>query len=524
MKNLKLTKKLSQLDQASPKFKDYKKRIKVLKSKNFFKNLRINAGIEKESLRVNKDNGFISQKDHPKSLGSPLTNSSITTDFSEALIELVTPVFNSSDKLYKYLYELHVFINSNLDNEVLWSFSMPPKINKESDIRIAEYGNSNIGKIKELYRKGLELRYGPSMQCVAGIHYNFSLHPSSLKTLLSSFGVQHSNDLYLSLIRNFKRYYWFILIHFGRSSIIDKSFIRGREHKLVKLNDCDLFMKYATSLRMSDIGYKSSAQKNLKIKYNSLNEFLDKVRDAVIQPHEGFAKLGHRDENGDFKQISTGIIQIENELYDEIRPKRSLKDNKRPYHLLKKEGIEYIEVRGIDLNPDESIGISLNQILFLNVFLLWCAINESPLISDSEYRRIENNNNSVIQNGNDFSSLLEVKGGKKEINESMSDIFHELEILANELDDRKYILAIKEIKNNNYNFNMNDTFHNFALKKSIEHSNRFNSYKLNKEIFDKFNKQALNSINEFNKINNKTESSFENYVNSYNKKLKEGDI
>ena len=385
-------------------------------------------------------------------------------------------------------------------------------------------GNSNIGKIKELYRKGLELRYGPSMQCVAGIHYNFSLHPSSLKILLSSFGVQHSNDLYLSLIRNFKRYYWFILIHFGRSSIIDKSFIRGREHKLVKLNDCDLFMKYATSLRMSDIGYKSSAQKNLKIKYNSLNEFLDKVRDAVIQPHEGFAKLGHRDENGDFKQISTGIIQIENELYDEIRPKRSLKDNKRPYHLLKKEGIEYIEVRGIDLNPDESIGISLNQILFLNVFLLWCAINESPLISDSEYRRIENNNNSVIQNGNDFSSLLEVKGGKKEINESMSDIFHELEILANELDDRKYILAIKEIKNNNYNFNMNDTFHNFALKKSIEHSNRFNSYKLNKEIFDKFNKQALNSINEFNKINNKTESSFENYVNSYNKKLKEGDI
>ena len=48
-------------------------------------------GIEKESLRVDGDSRLASTP-HPVCLGSPLTHPSITTDFSEAQLELITGV------------------------------------------------------------------------------------------------------------------------------------------------------------------------------------------------------------------------------------------------------------------------------------------------------------------------------------------------------------------------------------------------------------------------------------------------
>ena len=248
---------------------DFHDRLYNLKKQSFFNNLVIERGIEKESLRVNKD-GFISNQNHPKSLGSSFTNPSITTDFAEALIEIVTPVYTDINQLYKKLESLHVFINQNLENgETLWPYSMPPKINNELDINIATYGDTNMGQLKHVYRKGLAIRYGKTMQCVSGIHYNFSLSNESLKKFLGVSNQEDKNKGYLGLIRNFKRLFWFVLLEFGNSAVVDKTFVSGRQNDLDELNAADLFQKNATSLRMSDIGYQSQAQKNLDFKYNN---------------------------------------------------------------------------------------------------------------------------------------------------------------------------------------------------------------------------------------------------------------
>ena len=350
---------------------DFHNRLINLKQQSFFTNLVIERGIEKESLRVNKK-GFISGQSHPKGLGSSFTNPSITTDFAEALIEIVTPVYTDINQLYKKLESLHVFINKNLENgETLWPYSMPPKINNELDINIATYGDTNMGQLKHVYRKGLAIRYGKTMQCVSGIHYNFSLSDESLKKFLGISNQEDKNKAYLGLIRNFKRLFWFVLLEFGNSAVVDKTFVSGRQNDLDELNAADLFQKDATSLRMSDIGYQSQAQKNLDFKYNNLASFLDELKMGIVMPHPEFKKLGLKDKNNKYQQISNGILQIENELYDCIRPKRAGKSGQRPYQLLKDQGIQYVEVRGIDLNPNSPLGITEDQIRVLDLLLIY---------------------------------------------------------------------------------------------------------------------------------------------------------
>ena len=156
-----------------------KGRLKSLKKSGFFDGLVIKRGIEKEFFRVDKK-GFISKKPHPKSLGSALKNKYITTDFSEAQIELVTPTFEDVNDLYDFLYSLHVFVANNIeDDEMLWPFSMPPKIKDENEINLGYYHQSGIGLLKHVYRKGLKVRYGAAMQCVSGMHYNFSINQNT---------------------------------------------------------------------------------------------------------------------------------------------------------------------------------------------------------------------------------------------------------------------------------------------------------------------------------------------------------
>ena len=142
-------------------------------------------GIEKESLRISKD-GFIAQTPHPKALGSALTHPYITTDYSEALIELITPPFADIKDTLDYLRNIHQFVYDHLDNEMLLGASMPCGIDGDESIPIAEYGTSNIGRMKHVYRHGLWHRYGRTMQAIAGIHFNYSvpeaLWPASAPT------------------------------------------------------------------------------------------------------------------------------------------------------------------------------------------------------------------------------------------------------------------------------------------------------------------------------------------------------
>ena len=496
---------------------DFHNRLINLKQQSFFTNLIIERGIEKESLRVNKK-GFISGQSHPKGLGSSFTNPSITTDFAEALIEIVTPVYTDINKLYKRLESFHVFINKNLENnETLWPYSMPPKIKTESEINIATYGDTNMGKLKHIYRKGLAIRYGKTMQCVSGIHYNFSLSDESLKKFLGISNQEDKSKAYLGLIRNFKRLFWFVLLEFGNSALVDKTFVSGRNNDLEELNSSDLFQKNATSLRMSDIGYQSQAQKNLDFKYNDLASFLDELKTGIIMPHPEFQKLGLQDEKGEYQQISDGILQIENELYDCIRPKRAGKSGQRPYQLLKDKGIQYVEVRGIDLNPSSLLGITEDQIRVLDMLLIYCIVNDSPEMTDEEKLIIEKTDITTIKYGREGSSKINYMNSEVSISQARDHLVENLLLLANEMDDQEYANAIHSLKVKNNVFNQNKSFHETGLELAKNNSIKLNS--LSNIDLDVCKKEASDSLIEFDRINKQTEVSFEEFINSYNAKI-----
>ena len=404
------------------------------KKKGFFKKIKILRGIERESLRVD-ENGNISQKNHPQNLGSPLTNKDITTDFAEALLELVTPTFESPEELFAYLNLLHKFVYSEIGEEILWNFSMPCAFKNEKEIRIAEYGNSNNGMLKHIYRKGLRLRYGSIMQCVSGIHYNFSLTKDSWKILDKNSDQDYINEKYLGAIRNIKRNFWFILEQFGASPLMHKSYLYDREHSLKKYNSNDLFLPYATSLRMSNVGYQSNIQDSLKISYNNLDEFINALIKGIQTPVKKFKDIGMFDNAGIAQQISMGILQIENELYDIVRPKRSGPSGSRPSTLLKTEGIEYLELRGIDINPFIPEGIDINKIKLLDTYIIHSLVSESPYMSDEEIKEIKTNQKTMVSEGRLKNTMLSKNGDLVSLTELRKIFLSELEQTAKALDE-----------------------------------------------------------------------------------------
>ena len=506
----------------------FSSRVAELKDKGFFENIEISRGIEKESLRV-KNNAQLSQSNHPKELGSPLTNKFITTDFSEALIELVTPTFNSVDEVYEFLLDLHIFTaNAMESDEVLWSNSMPCFIGDESEIRVAEYGSSNIGKLKNIYRKGLRVRYGSIMQCVAGIHYNFSIDDDSLRLFNKDLNKETKSDIYLGLIRNFKRNFWFLLYFFGASPIFDKSFVSGRNHSIKNTNKSDLYDEYATSLRMSEVGYQSYHQKALDIKYNSLDSFIESLKKGIFEEYEVFKSLGLYDENNERQQISSGILQIENELYDSIRPKRKGASETRPIELLSTQGIEYVEVRGIDLSPNTLTGISKSEMRLLDVFLIHCLISESESVSQSEYDEMNKNYVTAIHSGSDLDQKLSFNGSELSIRNKISNISDELLMIAKELNsiDPEFEKSVSDCLNmenksrqllNNI-LGSDNSFTENILQESINKMNSLKGTKLKNETI--LENERFNSIELHKEIEAKKGVELNKYVEQYNDKVR----
>ena len=506
----------------------FSSRVAELKDKGFFENIEISRGIEKESLRV-KNNAQLSQSNHPKELGSPLTNKFITTDFSEALIELVTPTFNSVDEVYEFLLDLHIFTANAMESgEVLWSNSMPCFIGDESEIRVADYGSSNIGKLKNIYRKGLRVRYGSIMQCVAGIHYNFSIDDNSLRLFNKDLDKKIKSDIYLGLIRNFKRNFWFLLYFFGASPIFDKSFVSGRNHSIKNTNKSDLYDEYATSLRMSEVGYQSYHQKALDIKYNSLDSFIESLKKGIFEEYEVFKSLGLYDENNERQQVSSGILQIENELYDSIRPKRKGASETRPIELLSTQGIEYVEVRGIDLSPNTLTGISKSEMRLLDVFLIHCLITESKSVSQSEYDEMNKNYVTAIHSGSDLDQKLSFNGSELSIRNKISDISNELLMIAKELNsvDPEFEKSVSDCLNmenksrqllNNI-LGSDNSFMENILRESINKMNSLKGAKLKNETI--LENERFASIELHKEIEAKKGVELNKYVEQYNDKVR----
>ncbi|MFC6670842.1 glutamate--cysteine ligase [Marinobacterium aestuariivivens] len=406
-------------------------------------------GIEKEGLRVDA-RGHLSQADHPRPLGSALTHSHITTDYSEALLEYITPVFRDPADALEFLADLHRFGYGAIGDELVWGASMPCDIPNEESIPIARYGSSNSGQLKHLYRVGLKYRYGKMMQTIAGIHYNFSLPDELWQVLQEQQQDRHSlqefrSAQYFRLIRNFRRFGWLLLYLFGSSPALCSSFLRGRPHKLESLRDDTLYLPYATSLRMSDLGYSNKAQSSLGICFNHLQTYTQSLHRAIHTPHAPYEAIGLR-VDGEYRQLNANILQIENEYYSDIRPKRVASAGEKPLHALQMRGVEYVEIRNLDINPFLPVGIDRQQADFLDAFLVTCLLASDDLIDDDECDRISENLARVVNRGREPGLELTFGDGERPLldwgREILDEVGKTASVMDGNVEDSRYSRAV----------------------------------------------------------------------------------
>ncbi len=396
----------------------------------------IQRGIEKESLRISPD-GRLAQTPHPRGLGSALTNSNITTDYSEALLEFITPVSREIGSSLEFLEDIHSYVYQELDDELLWCASMPCITSGDDSIPVAQYGSSNVARMKTVYRYGLGNRYGRRMQAIAGIHYNFSMPGEYWHLAWQEAGrpgelTGYISDRYLGLIRNFKRHSWLLIYLFGASPAVCASFLRGRDHHQLQAFDSagkSLYLPYGTALRMGDLGYNSETQKGLNICYNCLDSYVETLRDAIRHTHPPYTAYP-AGEGGDYQQLNAGLLQIENEFYSPIRPKRVAFSGETPLSALRRGGVEYIEVRCIDVSPFTPAGLDTDQIRFLDCFLLHCLLADSPDCDDADQARQAHNLEAVVNRGRQPDLRLQTEAGEASLQELAGDLLGDIRPVA----------------------------------------------------------------------------------------------
>ncbi|UDG79902.1 glutamate--cysteine ligase [Candidatus Steffania adelgidicola] len=378
----------------------------------------IRRGVEREALRIN-ENGSLAKTLHPESLGSALTHQWITTDFAEAQLELITPVDDDIAHMLELLRDIHRYVLRNLGDERLQPMSMPYFIDDAQPIKVAQYGISNLGRMKTLYRKGLKNRYSGLMQLIAGVHYNFSLPLAFWQAYVGITdevsGKEEISAGYLRLIRNYYRFGWIIPYLFGASPGICPSFLKARTTALPfkKAPSGLVYLPYATSLRLSELGYTNQSQRQLGLTFNHLEEYVFNLKKAIKMPCADYQRIGLK-QNGRYLQMNTNVLQIENELYTPIRPKRVLHLDESPSDALMRGGIEYVEVRSLDINPFSPVGIDEEQARFLDLFLIWCVLAEAPEMNAKELHFTRINWNRVILEGRKPGLMLGVNLGSKE--------------------------------------------------------------------------------------------------------------
>ncbi|ADD79767.1 glutamate--cysteine ligase [Candidatus Riesia pediculicola] len=414
----------------------------------------LKRGIERETLRI-KPNGEISTSIHPICFGKSLTHPWITTDFAESLLELVTPTYQDIGYVLKFLRDLHRFVLKNLDHELIWPLSMPCLLRSDSHINLAKYGISNLAKFKMLYRTGLKHRYGSSMQIISGIHYNFSFSLNFWKILSDPNDKRNQlekvSDGYLKIIRNYYRFGWIIPYLFGASPGILKSSLKNENIFSMKYGrEGTYYLPYATSLRLSDIGYTGEFQNKIDIHLNGLLDYVQSIKKALNEPHPTFINIGLKDCFGNLLQLNTNILQIENELYSTIRPKRSTISGESYIDSILKKGIEYLEIRSLDINPFTAIGIHETQIYFLDLFLIWCALTESPLMNREELYRCKKNWKEIVLNGRKPYNRILIDNVSRSIKNVGNDLFEKLTKVADTLQDiflsEKYKIVCNELR------------------------------------------------------------------------------
>ncbi len=492
----------------------------------------IQRGYEKECLRVDPD-GHLAQTPHPAALGSKLTHPWITTDYSEALLEFITPPSKDPAFPLQFLRDIHRFTTPRLGTETMWASSMPCLLGDDSNIPLADYGSSNKAKFKYVYREGLGLRYGRQMQTIAGVHYNWSLPEAFWEALHGCCESQDSlqnfsSTRYFGLIRNFLRYGWLVPYLFGASPAICQSFLQGRKSDLQELVPGTLYGPYATSLRMSDLGYQNSAQTKLHVSFNSLPEYTDALEAAIRTPDPYYQQIGVRD--GDhWKQLNANLLQIENEFYAAMRPKRVGRD--RPAKALRTQGVEYIEMRLFDLNPMVDIGITPEQGSFADVLLLMCLFRDSPPISAREQGENDENKRRVVTRGRQPDLHLLVHNHEQAMRPMAHELFDDMAPFAEMLDaaygGQRYASAMALLRQRIDQPDLcpsaqvleaareHKGFFKYAMGVSEQHKQTLLTQPLEGDTLQRFEISAADSLVLHRRIEDNEQGSFEEYVAGY---------
>jgi len=397
------------------------------------------VGLEKESLRVSP-NGGIAQTPHPAVLGSALTHPYITTDYSEALLEFITPPFADRAGPLQFLDDLQKFVYDRLDNEILWATSMPCVVAGESSIPIAQYGRSNAGLMKTVYRRGLGYRYGRVMQVIAGVHFNYSV-PEGLWPVLQELAevrgdaVAFRSASYFGMIRNLQRMGWLIPYLFGASPAVCKSFFGDRPVPMPEFDRNTCYEPYATSLRMGDIGYTNAKEGETGIKacYDSLEDYVASLSCAIETPYPEYERIGVC-VDGEYRQLNANILQIENEYYSTVRPKQVLRGLEKPSRALAARGVRYVELRSIDVNAFHPLGIDADQVHFIEAFMLFCLLADSPAISAEEREFIDFNQSATSHRGREPGLQLRRPGGPVKLSQWATEVLEAMRGVCEVLD------------------------------------------------------------------------------------------
>lgn len=491
-------------------------------------------GFERECLRVDRS-GQLATSTHPTALGSKLTHPWITTDYAEALLEFITPPSAEPGFPLAFLKDIHRFSAQQLGGEYLWAGSMPCKIGVDADIAIANYGTSNAARFKMVYREGLGLRYGRAMQTIAGAHYNWSLPEEFWLALrdcckgaddLQAF----INERYFGLIRNFLRYGWLIPYLFGASPALCQSFLQGHPSELTELAPGTLHGPFATSLRMSDLGYQNHAQDKLSISFNSLAEYAQGLETAIRTPDPYYTELGVRD--GDhWKQLSDSVLQMEAEFYAPMRPKRVAPDGMRPAKALRTLGVQYVEMRLFDLNPFIDIGIAPEQSLFADVLLLMCLFRNSPPITCREQSENDENRHRVVTRGRQPDLQLLVHNHDQPMCGLAHELFDDMAPFADMLDTayggRHYQGALQDLRTRIDHpettpsaqvleaVTAHGGYFNFAMAMSKTHTQGLQAVGLDAQTQARFKTSVQDSLVAQQQVDAAPEGPFEDFVAAY---------
>ncbi len=512
-------------------------KLSFLKSAYSNKKLSTLRGLEREALRVDAA-GHLSDKPHPKYLGSKLTHPSITTDFSEAQLELITPAAESIDNTLSQLKKVHQFVYQGLNDEVMWSASLPCALQGDDNIPLATYGKSNLGRLKTTYRNGLGNRYGRLMQTISAVHYNFSFSDEFWRDLAQHEQRDNSpawrSKRYFDLIRNFRRFSWLPIYLFGASPAVCESFVKGTpaEEKLEAMGLGTYGLSHGTSLRNSNIlGYQSKQQSELlNICYNNLDNYVSTLTRAVCTPHPQFKHLGAMT-GGMHSQVNPNILQSEAEFYTTIRAKRVARNGENFLDCLHRDGVEYIEVRLLDVNPFSPIGFTKEQANFIDTLLLYCLLLPSPEHNDQLCKTVANNVEKVVEQGRLPTTLLDDGPRKRSVADWGLELTNALLPVAQLLDqlteggEHCQSLQKQSARLEDSNLTLSArvladmesegiSYFRFAMNKSIEHQAYFQQAPLSREDTEMFESMSHKSFEDQRATEARDEVSFEKYLSN----------